>query len=352
MYPPLIVDRKDPKWLLLEQVLLITTSRRTKQELAKHRITPVTMAGTVIRTILISMFFSMDCAYVVGELRKRTGLRKFARITDVPSVENVYRFLSRFDEEQFVSFISGVLNSLCTTRKRRRARTILIDSSAITLDLNWFKRTITKAQLATRDFDWGYSKTHGYYIGYKLTLAIEYPSLKPLCFLLHRGSPHDAPLFDEILNELKRRRIARIGDMVVCDKGYYSYRNYTQGIREFKIVPRIFARKNFNQDKMMQNLSYPLSIFGRPDTDTTIKLFKNLVKRLLDSLGHQDYFQSIRSLIEDVFKLAKDAFSLQKFHRYTTRSVKKAVSLNVLLSGLVISLGFRSKKQLQQVSEW
>ena len=102
----------------------------------------------------------------------------------------------------------------------------------------------------------------------------------------------------------------------------------------------------------MQNLSYPLSIFGRSDTDETVKLFKNLVKRLLDSLGHQDFFQSIRSLIEDVFKLAKDSFSLQKFHRYTTRSVKKAVSLNVLLFGLVISLGFHEKKQLQQLSEW
>ena len=61
------------------------------------------MAGTVIRTIIISMFFSVDCAYVVGELRKQAGLRKFARITDVPSVDDVYRFLSRFDEEQFVS---------------------------------------------------------------------------------------------------------------------------------------------------------------------------------------------------------------------------------------------------------
>ena len=69
----------------------------------------------------------------------------------------------------------------------------------------------------------------------------------------------------------------------------------------------------------------------------------------------------IRLVIRIIFKSvlsrrclnwANDAFSLQKFHRYTTRSVKKAVSLNVLLSGLVISLGFRSKKQLQQVSEW
>jgi hypothetical protein len=58
--------------------------------------------------------------------------------------------MSRFDEEQFVSFVSGVLNSLCITRKCRKARRILIDSSAITLDLNWFKRTISKAQLTIK----------------------------------------------------------------------------------------------------------------------------------------------------------------------------------------------------------
>jgi len=94
-----------------------------------------------------------------------------------------------------------------------------------------------------------------------------------------------------------------------------------------------------------------LSIFDRPATNTTMKLFKNLVKRLLDSLGHQDYFQSLRSPIENVFKWAKDTFSLRKFQRYTTRSVKKAVGLNVLLSGLVMSLEFRSEKQLQRISE-
>jgi hypothetical protein len=43
----------------------------------------------------------------------------------------------------------------------------------------------------------------------------------------------------------------------------------------------------------------------------------------LDSHGQWEYFQSVRSLSEDVFKLAKDAFYLQKFHRYTPRSVKK-----------------------------
>jgi hypothetical protein len=298
------------------------------------------------------MFFTVDCAYVVNELRNRIGLRRFAHIADVPSSDEVYRFLSKFDEDRFVSLTAGILNSVCPRIKRRRTGTILIDSTAITLDLNWFRRTITKNQLVTREFDWGYSKVHGYYIGYKLTLAIGYPSLKPLAILLHRGSPHDSPLFDEILNELKRRRITRPGDLIICDRGYYSYQNYVNGIIDFKIVPLILSKKNFNERKLLNRLSYPLSIFGRSNTRTRVRLLKRLVKNLIEGLAIQDVFQTIRSLIEDVFKLAKDAFSLKNFHKYTTRSVKKTVCLNVLLIGLVIPLGFRSKKQLQRLSEW
>ena len=154
MYPPLIVDRKDPKWLLLERILTVTTSRRTTQELAKHGITPVEMAGTVLRTLLVSLFFAVECTYVVEELRKRKDLRAFAHIAAVPSADNVYRFMSRLDESQFVSLVSGVLNSLCPSGRKRRSRMVLVDSTAITLDLNWFRRTFTKAQLQSRDFGW------------------------------------------------------------------------------------------------------------------------------------------------------------------------------------------------------
>ena len=115
-------------------------------------------------------------------------------------------------------------------------------------------------------------------------------SLKPLYFLLHRGAPHVAPLFDTGVHELRKRRIARIGDPIICDKGYYSYRNNTQGIREFEMVPRIFPGRNFNRKKLMQNLVCPLSIFGRPDTDTTMKLFKNSGETVARCTRHQDYF--------------------------------------------------------------
>ena len=167
-----------------------------------------------------------------------------------------------------------------------------------------------------------------------------------------RLSPTASPSFAEILVELKRRRVIRIGDIVVCDKGYYSYRNYVQGILRFNIIPLIFSKKTFSVKKLLGRLIYPLSIFGRSDTPELIQRYRSLVRNLLRHLQEQDRFQEVRSYIEDVFKIAKNAFSLWRIHRYTTRSVTKAVSLNVLLTGLVISLGFQEKTQLQSLAEW
>jgi len=61
-------------------------------------------------------------------------------------------------------------------------------------------------------------------------------------------------------------------------------------------------------------------------------------------------FKLIRSMIEDVFKLAK-SMSLRNLHRYTIRSVYKFVAVNVLLVSVVVALGFREKRVLQRLAE-
>jgi len=128
--------------------------------------------------------------------------------------------------------------------------------------------------------------------------------------------------------------------------------NIVQGIFEFNIVPLIFSKKNFSISKLMKKLVYPLWIFGRSDTLLLMKRFASLVRRLLMYLRDQTPFLEKRSLIEDVFKAAKNAFGFARMHKYTTKSVKKTVCLNVLLLGLVISLGFGEKIGLQRLSEW
>ncbi|MFQ5821315.1 MAG: transposase [Candidatus Heimdallarchaeota archaeon] len=137
--------------------------------------------------------------------------------------------MGKFTASQFLQVVLGVLNTFYTPRQWGRS-TIIVDSTEIRVDLNWFRKKYTKRALVAREFKWGFSPSKGHYIGYKLSLAVAYPSMKPLCFLLHPGSPSDAKLYDVILGELRRRRLARNGDLVVFDKGYFSYANYMKGI--------------------------------------------------------------------------------------------------------------------------
>ena len=156
MKVPLVVEPEDSKWKFLKEVLKCFDSRRFRQEMSKAKMRPVPKGGF------------------------------------------------------------WVFNSLC--KKRSSQDTLIINSTDIQIDLNWFRKTIKKKDLEDRDFAWGYSFTKGYYIGHKMTLVVEYPQLRPLYFCLHRGSPNDAKLFLEILEELKRRRILRNGDIIVADR--------------------------------------------------------------------------------------------------------------------------------------
>jgi len=63
MDTPLVIDEKDPKWVLLGKILGIVSSRRFKQEMAEQGIEPVNMAGAMFKTALIAMFFSIDITY-------------------------------------------------------------------------------------------------------------------------------------------------------------------------------------------------------------------------------------------------------------------------------------------------
>jgi len=80
------------------------------------------------------------------------------------------------------------------------------------------------------------------------------------------------------------------------------------------------------------------------------RLFKALKAKLMDLLKNWQSFKSERSVIEDVFKLAK-SMSLRRLHRYTMRSVYKFVAVNVLLVGVVVTLGFKEKRALQRLAE-
>lgn len=170
--------------------------------------------------------------------------------------------------------------------------------------------------------------------------------------MIHEGSPHDSKIFTEILEELRRRRLLRRGDTLIMDKGYYSYQNNQLGVSKFKIVPLIFPKSNFKLKKVLDTLSYPLHVYRNSKLDKKIKkFFSDLMEDFKDKISSWHRFKKIRSVIEDMFKIAKKSLSLNKIHRYTQKSVAKHASLNVLLLGTIITLGYSSKKQLQSLAE-
>ena len=351
MKSPLIYDQRDFKWILLSNILKIFDSRRTRQEIAKQGFKSLNKSVLILKILFISLFFSTNISYVLKELETRPELRKFVDITTVPSNDEISRFMSQFNDEQFINLVLMILNTISKPRRNKKAW-IVVDSTDIQVDLNWFRRKISKKSLENKPFKWGYSSSKSFYIGYKLTLAIDYHTRKPLAFLIHEGSPHDSKIYSEILEELKRRRLIRRGDTIIMDKGYYSYQNYLLGVSRYQIVPLIFPKSNFKLKKALSKLSYPINCFRNSKLKKkTKKFFTELKKEFIHKISEWQRYKYIRSIIEDMFKLAKKSLDLTKIHRYTTKSVTKHVSLNVLLLGTIISLGYNSKTQLQTLAE-
>ncbi len=98
----------------------------------------------------------------MDELRKRADLRWFAQIDQVLSTNTISRFLSSISEDQFVRLINAVLQTQYLKPRCRSRRTYLIDSTAITLDLNVFKKRYRKADPVEKDYVRAYSTTNGY----------------------------------------------------------------------------------------------------------------------------------------------------------------------------------------------
>jgi len=325
--------------------------RSSRQILAQYKILPLEKSVPALKIVILSMYFCLEISYVVRELDEKRKLRKFMRIKSVPSEDEVCSIMSSFDPDQFINFIIGVLNNVCSRRNRGISQ-IIIDSTDINLDFNCFKRKISKEMLKDRDFKWGYSTHRGYFIGMKLSLALEYPSLKPLAFIVNEANVGEYKVYPQILEELSRRKKIRAGDILYFERGYYSYENYVIGIAKYKIVPVIFPRINCNFNKLFDMLSYPLNIFdSKRNTKEEKKLYKKLVAKFKSLIKNWGGLRPIRSLIEDVFKVAKKACNMENLHRYTMRYVKKYFSLAVFLTGAVTAFFISDKKGLQRLAE-
>ena len=135
-------------------------------------------------------------------------------------------------------------------------------------------------------------------------------------------------------------------------KGYFSYDNYLKGVNEYNIVPIIFPKGVFKLSKLEGKMSTRLDIFKDKKTLKESKaLYLKLTRKLYSYLENWKDLKPIRGIIEDFFKVGKDAFGLGKFHSYTQKSMRKNIYLCILLTAIVVQQGFNTKTKLQQLAE-
>lgn len=201
------------------------------------------------------------------------------------------------------------------------------------LDYNIKRKTRSKKYLEKRNLKWSYSSSYGFYIGFKATIVIEQKSALPVAIIIHSGAPHDSKIFTEIMENLQKRRIIKKYDIIIFDKGYYSYQNYQIGISRYKIVPLIFPKENFKPQKLNNQLTYPLQIFNSKNTEYQAKkLYHRLKMELLQKISKWKKYKPIRGKIEDFFKLCKSGLNLKKLHNYTPESAKRTTITKCIIS--------------------
>lgn len=346
---PLNPDSKDPIWTLFGKVIKLIDSRNFQQELARNGLRSIERYQTMLKIVLMASYFDLEVSHVHSEVKSRKKLRKFLNINNLLTLKQVREVYSRKNEQKYLEITLKTLNKL-EFKKIRGLKTVLIDSTPLLIDLKFNGKYISKQKCLDKDYKRGFSTSKGHYTGFKMTLAVEYETLRPLAILIHPGSPNDAKIFDEIMFELKRRRLLRKGQLIIADKGFYSAKNYLIGINKYKIVPLIFPRKKPTLKVLKDKIINPLDYFDHKNRSGAI--YKKLRERLFKLLPKWEDFRRTRWKIEKVFQFLKENLSLSHIHAYTKRSTYKKAYLNVLLLGTLLSNGQNEIQEIHTIKNF
>ena len=66
-------------------------------------------------------------------------------------------------------------------------------------------KKISKESLKDKDYAWAWRTSIGFYIGYKITLVLDYKTKIPAYFMIDRGSPNDTTIVSKILPILQKK---------------------------------------------------------------------------------------------------------------------------------------------------
>ena len=345
-------DENDENYKLLNEIFNIIASRDSKKIMARNGFKNIDEVIIIIKTIFLSIYFETDISFAVEQLESYSELREGLNIPYVLSSEIIYNRLSRLNPVALENTVNGILNNL-RNDYNRGVRSFIVDATPGDLNINFGSKKISKESLEDKDFKWGWGTAIGFYIGYKVTVVLDYKTKMPVYFMVESGSPNDTKMVGKILPILRRKKIIKRGDRILFDRGYYSYENYKLALQKYKVIPLILIKEKFDKEKLEDMLSFPLEIFKnkKENLKKAKRQYMALVKELLNFITETKKIKYHRGFIEDFFKIMKVGFGFKKLNRYTLRSMHKFTALNILLAGLIVYLRIETKKDFQKFAE-
>ena len=118
------------------------------------------------------------------------------------------------------------------------------------------------------------------------------------------------------------------------------------GIIEYRIIPLIFPRENYNKNKLLNPIICPHGYFKNKKENLKIRREIKLAITLLLKTKRMKKYKSMRGYIEYFFKVCKQTFNMYKIHKYAPESFTKDVFLRVLLINQAINTTEKTKKAL------
>jgi hypothetical protein len=333
MLSPLIPDIRHPKWAIVVKLLEIIASPRACKIAGRLKISNTNNFLTSIKVLILSDLFERDISRLVSEINANTELKKLLGTNSNLKASEIYKLQSNLDYNLIYQFLRLLFQPIKKNRNKKQEY-IIIDTSSIEIDLNMWRNRY-KIDKANKKYKYSYGPSVGYYVGFKLILAINQNN-ELLGFEIFMNSPNDSKLLIPFVEKLFHSRIIKSGDIIICDKGFTSKANYQIIINRFNVIPIIYPRKNTNLDKIIRDLNPPLELFFAKKYNMII--WKNIVAAFKKLIYNWEDFKIIRSNIEDFFNIAKNFLGMNRNHQYTKVSVEKKVARIIFLTQKLICL--------------
>jgi hypothetical protein len=281
---------------------------------------------------------------VISEINHYPELSKILRLKSSMESQDIYRYLSDIDYNTIILFFNRLFQ-LKNKNRSIRQKTVIIDSTYIDLNLNLRKN---KSKIGKK-YKYSFYPSIGYYIGFKLILAID-QNFDIIGFQIHKNCPNDSKLLFPFVESLYKSKRIKYGDIILCDKGFTSKKNYILLINRFCLIPMIYPRKNTKIDQITKCLCPPLDTFF--DHKYKMQKWKSAVKDFKEKMANWEQFKITRSKIEDLFNVSKNCLRMTELHQYTQLSVSKAVAIKLFLTEKLIGICAEENIEIKALPNW